>query len=109
VSGGSDTHLILMDLSSKDLTGKDVEKALDEAGITVNKNTVPFDTKSPFVTSGIRLGSPALTTRGFKEDDFKKVAAWIVAAIESMDNETRLSQIRGEVRTFARQFPLFTW
>lgn len=109
VSGGTDNHLILVDLTNKDVTGKDAELALDMAAITVNKNTVPFETRSPFVTSGIRLGSPALTTRGFKEKDMEKVAAWIVAAVDSIGNETKLGQIRDEVRAFARQFPLFTW
>ncbi len=109
VSGGSDNHLVLMDLTSKDLTGKDAEKALDLAGITVNKNTVPFETKSPFVTSGIRLGTPALTTRGMKEDHMCKIAGWIVGVLTHMDNETTLAEIRSQVERFARQFPLFAW
>jgi len=98
-----------MDLTSKDLTGKDAEKALDLAGITVNKNTVPFETKSPFVTSGIRLGTPALTTRGMKEDHMCKIAGWIVGVLTHMDNETTLAEIRSQVERFARQFPLFAW
>jgi glycine hydroxymethyltransferase len=109
VSGGTDNHLILVDLTNKDVTGKDAQNALDAAGITANKNTVPFETRSPFVTSGIRFGTPALTTRGFKEDEMKKVAAWITAALESKDNESRLDDIRKEVETFARQYPLFAW
>jgi glycine hydroxymethyltransferase len=109
VSGGTDNHLILVDLTNKDITGKDAQNALDAAGITANKNTVPFETRSPFVTSGIRFGTPALTTRGFKESEMKKVAAWIVAAIDSKDNKTRLDDIRKEVETFARQYPLFAW
>ncbi|NCC24907.1 MAG: serine hydroxymethyltransferase, partial [Deltaproteobacteria bacterium] len=109
VSGGTDNHLLLVDLSNKDITGKDAQLGLDEAGITVNKNTVPFETKSPFVTSGIRLGTPALTTRGMKEQDMERVAVWIVAGLESLENKSRLKQIRDEVRTFARQFPLFAW
>jgi glycine hydroxymethyltransferase len=109
VSGGTDNHLILMDLTSHDITGKDAEIGLDKAGITVNKNTVPFETRSPFVTSGIRLGSPALTTRGMKSDDMRKVAKWIVGTLESLDNETRLDEIRREVEKFAGQFPLFAW
>lgn len=107
VSGGTDTHLILVDLTSKGITGKDAEHALDLAGITVNKNTVPFETLSPFVTSGIRMGTPALTTRGMVETDMQKVGAWIAAAIESKDNETKLSQISKEIQTFASSFPLF--
>lgn len=109
VSGGTDNHLMLMDLTDKDITGKDAEIGLDRAGITVNKNTVPFETRSPFVTSGIRLGPPALTTRGMKEAEMERVAGWIVQILESLDNETRLESVRKEVEDFARQFPLFTW
>ncbi|MFP4515684.1 MAG: serine hydroxymethyltransferase [Desulfovibrionales bacterium] len=109
VSGGTDNHLMLLDLTNKDVTGKDAEIALDKAGITVNKNTVPFETRSPFVTSGIRLGSPAVTTRGMKEGDMDKIVAWIVAAIESRANDTKLDQIRREVEDFARTFPLFAY
>lgn len=109
VSGGTDNHLLLVDLTGKNITGKDAEHALDAAGITVNKNTVPFETRSPFVTSGIRLGTPALTTRGLKEDDFRRVAAWINEAIMCANNETRLKELSAEVSRFARQFPLFAW
>ncbi len=109
VSGGTDNHLLLVDLTGKNLTGKDAEHALDEAGITVNKNTIPFETRSPFVTSGIRLGTPALTTRGMQEDDMRRVGGWIAAALENADKPTRLKQIRAEVEAFARQFPLFAW
>ena len=109
VSGGTDNHLLLVDLTSKDITGKDAEHALDAAGITVNKNTVPNDPRSPFVTSGIRIGTPALTTRGFREQDMVKVAGWIDAAIANAGNETRLAEISKEVAVFARQFPLFAW
>ena len=109
VSGGTDNHLLLVDLTSKDITGKDAEHALDAAGITVNKNTVPFETRSPVVTSGIRIGTPALTTRGFREQDMVKVAGWIDAAIANAGNETRLAEISKEVAVFARQFPLFAW
>ena len=82
---------------------------LGRTGITVNKNTVPFETRSPFVTSGIRIGTPALTTRGFREQDMVKVAGWIDAAIANAGNETRLAEISKEVAVFARQFPLFAW
>lgn len=109
VSGGTDNHLLLVDLNNKNITGKDAEHALDAAGITVNKNTVPFETRSPFVTSGIRLGTPALTTRGFKEPEMARVAKWIDDAIANAGNETRLSAISKEVEQFARQFPLFAW
>ena len=109
VSGGTDNHLMLMDLTPQDITGKDAEIALDKAGITVNKNTVPFETRSPFVTSGVRVGTPALTTRGMKAGDMRKVAKWIVAVLQNLDNETRLGEVRREVEKFAGQFPLFAW
>jgi glycine hydroxymethyltransferase len=109
VSGGTDNHLMLMDLTNKDVTGKEAETALDEAGITVNKNTVPWETRSPFVTSGIRLGTPALTTRGMKEGDMEKIAGWIVDVLKESGNTTRLAEIRADVEKFARRFPLFAW
>jgi len=107
VSGGTDNHLMLVDLTNTDITGKDAETALDKAGITVNKNTVPFETRSPFVTSGIRLGTPALTTRGMREEDMLKVVQWIARALDQRDNETELRRIETEVGKFAAQFPLF--
>lgn len=109
VSGGTDNHLMLMDLTNKDITGKDAEHALDAAGITVNKNTVPFETRSPFVTSGVRLGTAALTTRGMKENDMEQVAQWIVDALQHTGNEPYLNAIREAVEAFARRFPLFAW
>jgi glycine hydroxymethyltransferase len=109
VSGGTDNHLMLLDLSKRDITGKDAEHALDLAGITANKNTVPFETRSPFVTSGVRIGTPALTTRGMKEDDMLKVGGWIVDVLGNVQNETRLGEIRADVEKFASQFPLFAW
>ena len=109
VSGGTDNHLMLVDLTNKDITGKDAEHALDAAGITVNKNTVPFETRSPFVTSGVRLGSAALTTRGMKEADMEKVGGWIVDVLANMSNESRLAEIRADVEKFAKEFPLFAW
>ena len=109
VSGGTDNHLMLVDLTNKDITGKDAEHALDAAGITVNKNTVPFETRSPFITSGVRLGSAALTTRGMKEAEMQKVGGWIVDTLANISNETRLAEIRADVETFAREFPLFAW
>jgi Glycine/serine hydroxymethyltransferase len=105
VSGGTDNHLILIDLTNKNITGKDAEKLLDEAGITVNKNTVPFEKLSPFVTSGIRLGTPAVTTRGFKEEEMKKIAYFINYVIENKDKD--LSEIREEVITLCRKFPIY--
>lgn len=109
VSGGTDNHLMLVDLSNRDITGKEAETALDAAGITVNKNTVPFETRSPFVTSGIRLGSAALTTRGLRPDDMRQVGAFIVDALNKRNEPESLERLKGEVREFARQFPLFTW
>ncbi len=109
VSGGTDNHLILIDLTSKNITGKDAEIALDRAGITVNKNTVPFETKSPFVTSGIRLGTPALTTRGMKPEHMESIVAWIIDALDNCENEARLKEISKEVSDFAGEFPLFAW
>lgn len=107
VSGGTDNHLLLVDLTKKNITGKDAELALDKAGITANKNTVPFETRSPFVTSGIRLGTPAVTTRGMTTAHMHQVAGWIEAALSNMDDETRLQAISQEISEFAREFPLF--
>lgn len=107
VSGGTDNHLMLIDLSNKNLTGKQAEIALEKAGITVNKNMVPFDKRSPFVTSGIRIGTPALTTRGMKENDMETVAALINDAIKSFEDEKVLSDLKTEVIKFASKFPLF--
>ena len=109
VSGGTDNHLMLMDLTAKDFTGKDAEHALDLAGITVNKNTVPFETRSPFVTSGIRLGTAALTTRGMKEADMETVGRFIVTVLDHVKDEAVIAKTRREVEDFARSFPLFTW
>ncbi len=109
VSGGTDNHLMMMDLTPQDITGKDAQIALDKAGITANKNTIPFETRSPFVTSGIRLGTPALTTRGMKEGDMTTIVAWIDEALKNITNDTRLEDIRQRVEVFARQFPLFAW
>ena len=107
VSGGTDNHLMLVDLTRKDITGKDAEIALDTAGITVNKNTVPFETRSPFVTSGVRLGAAALTTRGMKQDHMRTVGKFIVRALENRNDTAALEKIRAEVEEFALQFPLF--
>ncbi|MBO4684647.1 MAG: serine hydroxymethyltransferase, partial [Desulfovibrio sp.] len=109
VSGGTDNHLMLMDLTAKDFTGKDAEHALDLAGITVNKNTVPFETRSPFITSGIRLGTAALTTRGMKEADMETVGRFIVTVLDHIKDEAVIEKTRKEVEDFARSFPLFTW
>lgn len=106
VTGGTDNHLLLIDLTSKGVTGKEAEDALGKAGITVNKNTVPFDPRPPFSPSGIRLGTPALTTRGLKEAEMDQVAAWIDAAITARSDERKLSIIREEVREFTKAYPL---
>lgn len=107
VSGGTDNHLILVDLRSKGLTGKIAEEALDKAGITVNKNMVPFDTESPFVTSGIRIGAPALTTRGFKEEQFKEVVDLIDTVLQSPENDSVLSDVKTKVKDLCMEFPLY--
>ncbi|HQO04049.1 MAG TPA: serine hydroxymethyltransferase [Spirochaetota bacterium] len=104
-SGGTDNHLMLVDLRNKDLTGKDVANRLDEAGITCNKNGVPFDDKSPFVTSGIRLGSPALTTRGMKEDEFRRIGNLIADVVDAMGDDNVVGKVRGAVRELCQSFP----
>jgi glycine hydroxymethyltransferase len=107
VSDGTDNHLILVDLRSKGLNGKIAEEALDKAGITVNKNMVPFDTESPFVTSGIRIGAPALTTRGFKEDEFSEVVRLIDTVLQDPDNEHTLVTVKKQVQELCKEFPLY--
>ncbi len=109
ISGGTDNHLILVNLNNKNITGKEAEQALDKAGITVNKNTIPFESRSPFITSGIRIGTPALTTRGFTEQDMATVGGWINDTIHNANNETVLKSIRTKITKFAKQFPLFAW
>jgi glycine hydroxymethyltransferase len=107
VSGGTDNHLMLIDLSNKNITGKQTEIALEHAGITVNKNMVPFDKRSPFVTSGIRVGTPALTTRGMKEKDMETIASIIYKAVSNFENEKILIDLQEEVKKFTTSFPLF--
>lgn len=107
VSGGTDNHLMLIDLSSKGLTGKDVENALEESGITVNKNMVPFDKNSPFITSGIRIGTPAVTIRGMKEDQMKIIGELIDKVINNIGNENVYNGIKKEVEQLCRDFPLY--
>lgn len=107
VSGGTDNHVMLVDLTSKDITGRDAEDALHAAGITVNKNMVPFDERSPFVTSGIRLGTAALTTRGFKEEQIKQTARMIDRVLKDKDNEKIQTQVRAEVKEMCAAFPLY--
>ncbi len=107
VSGGTDNHLMLIDLSSKNISGKKAENALGIAGMTVNKNMIPFDTKSPFVTSGIRIGTPAVTTRGMKENEMKMIASFIDRAIKNADNVDELNRINSEVKELCSKFPLY--
>jgi len=107
VSGGTDNHLILIDLSTIGMTGKTAEKALEQAGITVNKNMVPFDTKSPFVTSGIRIGTPALTTRGMKEDEMKRIGDFIHAVLSNVEDEGEISRIQKEIQELCQDFLIY--
>ena len=106
ISGGTDNHLILVDVSSKGLTGKVAESSLGRAGITVNKNLIPFDPRKPLDPSGIRLGTPALTTRGLKEDAFHRVAAWIVTILGTPDDASLADRVRAEIAEFARDYPV---
>jgi glycine hydroxymethyltransferase len=106
ISGGSDNHLVLVDVTSFGIGGKIAEKALDECGITVNMNMIPFDTRKPMDPSGIRIGTPALTTRGMGTDEFKAIGNWIVKALKSHEDATELAKIRAEVKHLAMQFPV---
>ncbi len=107
VSGGTDNHMMLVDLTSTGLTGKAAEEALDRAGITVNKNTIPNETRSPFVTSGIRIGTPAATTHGLKEPEMIRVAALIADALKNSENPEQLARIKSEVNSLMKKFPLY--
>ena len=106
VSGGTDTHLVLVDLRPQDITGKDAEAALEKAGITVNKNTVPFETRSPFVTSGVRIGTPALTTRGMKEQEMEQIGEMIIQTLDKIEDENFHKETRKKIRDLCDQFPL---
>jgi glycine hydroxymethyltransferase len=106
VSDGTDTHLLLVDLRATDLSGKDAEEYLGQADITVNKNTVPGETRSPFVTSGIRIGTPALTTRGMREPEMEAIAGLIDRTLRSGGDEAVVAAVRSEVHELAGQFPL---
>ncbi|MBI5573080.1 MAG: serine hydroxymethyltransferase [Elusimicrobia bacterium] len=107
VSGGTDSHLLLIDLSPKKLTGFEVEKVLDKAGITVNKNSIPYDTQKPFITSGIRLGTPAVTTRGMKENEMQLISDFISDAVKYRDSESSLKKIKEKVKSLCKKFPLY--
>ena len=107
VTGGTENHIVLVDLRNKDITGKDLEKALGDVNITVNKNAVPNDPRSPFVTSGVRLGTPAVTTRGFKTEEIKLLSNWICDVIENIDSESVKSEIKNKVIELTREYPVY--
>ena len=107
VSGGTDNHLVLIDVQSKGLTGKDCQNALDKANITTNKNTIPFETLSPFVTSGIRIGAPAVTTRGMKEKEMELIGNFIADVFENINDDNKIAEIKGKVKELCAAFPLY--
>ncbi|MBS1592735.1 MAG: serine hydroxymethyltransferase [Bacteroidetes bacterium] len=107
ISGGTDNHMMLIDLRNKNISGKQAENALVKADITANKNMVPYDDKSPFVTSGIRLGTPAITTRGMKENDMAQIATWIDRLVVDIENESNITKVKAEVNEYMKQFPLY--
>jgi len=107
VSGGTDNHLMLVNLNNLNITGKDAEAAMSKAGIIANKNTVPFETRSPFITSGVRLGTPACTTRGMKEKEMELIADYIEIAIKNAENDNLLSETSGKVRELCSKFPVY--
>jgi glycine hydroxymethyltransferase len=109
ISGGTDNHLMLVDVFQKGILGSEAELALGKAGITVNKNSIPYDTNPPLKPSGIRVGTPALTTRGMKEAEMRQIAAWIGKALELRGDDAALERIRGQVAELANQFPLYAW
>jgi glycine hydroxymethyltransferase len=109
ISGGTDNHLMLVDVFAKGILGSEAELALGKAGITVNKNSIPFDTNPPLKPSGIRVGTPALTTRGMKEPEMRQIAAWMTRALDKRNDDAALERIRGEVAELANQFPLYAW
>jgi glycine hydroxymethyltransferase len=107
ISGGTDNHLVLIDLRNKNISGKKAQETLDRAHITLNKNSVPFDDKSPFVTSGIRIGVPAITTRGMKEADMEFVIAQVDKVLMNADDANIVAAVSNEVKAFMQQFPLY--
>jgi glycine hydroxymethyltransferase len=109
ISGGTDNHLMLVDTFQKGILGSEAELALGKAGITVNKNSIPYDTNPPLKPSGIRVGTPALTTRGMKEPEMRQIAVWITRALDQRSDDAALERIRGEVAELANQFPLYAW
>jgi glycine hydroxymethyltransferase len=109
ISGGTDNHLMLVDVFQKGILGSEAELALGKAGITVNKNSIPFDMNPPLKPSGIRVGTPALTTRGMKEAEMRLIGNWIAKALDVRGDDAALEGIRGEVAELANQFPLYAW
>ena len=109
ISGGTDNHMMLVDVFVQGILGSEAELALGKAGITVNKNAIPYDTNPPLKPSGIRIGTPALPTRGMKEPEMRQIALWIGKALESRGDDTVLQRIRGEVAELANRFPLYAW
>jgi glycine hydroxymethyltransferase len=107
VSGGTENHMFLVDLIDKGITGKDADAALDRANITVNKNAVPNDPRSPFVTSGLRMGTPAVTTRGFHEPEIRQLTGWIADILDNLQDEARSAQIRGKIIELCARFPVY--
>jgi len=109
ISGGTDNHLMLVDVFAKGILGSEAELALGKAGITVNKNSIPYDANPPLKPSGIRVGTPALTTRGMKEPEMRLIAVWIAKALDQRNDDAALETIRREVAELANQFPLYAW
>ena len=109
ISGGTDNHSMLIDLRSKNINGKDAENALVKADITVNKNMVPFDTESPFVTSGIRIGTAAITTRGITENEIPQIVELVDSALMNIGDDSKLSAVKSEVQKLMKDLPLFKW
>jgi glycine hydroxymethyltransferase len=107
VSGGTENHLMLVSLIERGITGKDADAALGRANITANKNAVPNDPQSPFVTSGLRLGTPAITTRGFGEAETRELSGWIADILDDIDNEETIERVRGQVLELCKRFPVY--
>jgi glycine hydroxymethyltransferase len=107
ISGGTDNHLMLVSLIAKGITGKDADAALGRANITVNKNAVPNDPQSPFVTSGLRLGTPAITTRGMGADETRELSGWIADILDDINNEATVDRVRGQVLDICKRFPVY--
>ena len=107
VSGGTDNHLMLLDLTDQGITGLEAETALGKAGITVNKNTIPNETKSPFVTSGLRVGTPAVTSRGMKEAEMRQIGTWIATVVKDINNDAMIKKVQADVTAMASRFTLY--